>query len=282
MTLHTTPANATHWSQRTLANHLGIDKSMVERVWKQHKLQPHRLKTFKLSRDKQFVEKLIDVVGLYLRPPEHALVLCADEKSQIQALDRSQSGLPLKRGRCGTFTHDYKRHGTTCLFAALHVSNARVLAEHYPRHRHQEFLRFLRRIDSEFPPPRTLHLILDNYATHGHARVRAWLRKRPRFVLHVIPTSSSWLNLIERWIAELEQKTVRRGTFRNVEELQRAMDAFLAAWNDEPVLYTGPRASSASSRRSSVVASASSRSDQAAPSRANAPSHSLRRIIAPI
>lgn len=237
-TLHTKPDGATHWSTRSLAREVGVSKNSIHRAWQDHQLRPHLTKTFKLSRDPQFVEKLTDVVGVYLQPPQDGVVLCVDEKSQIQALDRSQPGLPLKRGRCGTFTHEYKRHGTTCLFAALHVGQGRVIAEHYPRHRHQEFLRFLRRLEGEFPPPSCLHLILDNYAIHGHARVRTWLRQRPRFVLHFIPTSSSWLNLIERWFAELEQKAVRRGTFRSVEELQQAIDQFLASWNDEPVPYT--------------------------------------------
>lgn len=237
-TLHTKPDGATHWSTRSLAREVGVSKNSIHRAWQDHQLRPHLTKTFKLSRDPQFVEKLTDVVGVYLQPPQDGVVLCVDEKSQIQALDRSQPGLPLKRGRCGTFTHEYKRHGTTCLFAALHVGQGRVIAEHYPRHRHQEFLRFLRRLEGEFPPPSCLHLILDNYAIHGHARVRTWLRQRPRFVLHFIPTSSSWLNLIERWFAALEQKAVRRGTFRSVEELQQAIDQFLASWNDEPVPYT--------------------------------------------
>ena len=237
-TLQTQPVGATHWSTRSLGKAVGVSKNTIHRAWQDHQLKPHLTKSFKLSRDPQFVEKLTDVVGVYLQPPNDAVVLCVDEKSQIQALDRSQPGLPLKRGRCGTFTHDYKRHGTTCLFAALHVAKGRVIAEHYPRHRHQEFLRFLRRLDGEFPPPTSLHLILDNYAIHGHPRVRSWLRRRPRFVLHFIPTSSSWLNLIERWFAELEQKAVRRGVFRSVEELQAAIDEFLAAWNDEPVPFT--------------------------------------------
>ena len=237
-TLQTQPAGATHWSTRSLGREVGVNKNTIHRAWQDHQLKSHLTKTFKLSRDPQFVEKLTDVVGVYLQPPKDAVVLCVDEKSQIQALDRSQPGLPLKRGRCGTFTHEYERHGTTCLFAALHVGKGRVIAEHYPRHRHHEFLRFLRRLDGEFPPPTSLHLILDNYAIHGHSRVRTWLRKRPRFVLHFIPTSSSWLNLIERWFAELERKAVRRGVFRSVDELQRAIDEFLAAWNDEPVPYT--------------------------------------------
>lgn len=237
-TLQTRPKGATHWSTRSLAKEVGVSKNTIHRVWQDHQLKPHLTKSFKLSRDPSFVEKLTDVVGLYLQPPKDAVVLCVDEKSQIQALDRTQPGLPLIRGRCGTFTHEYQRHGTTCLFAALHVGKGNVVAECYPRHRHQEFLRFLRRIEAEFPPPVDLHLILDNYAIHGHDRVRAWLRKRPRFVLHFTPTSSSWLNLVERWFAELEQKTVRRGAFRSVDELHTAIDEFLAAWNDAPLPYT--------------------------------------------
>ena len=174
------------------------------------------------------------MVGVYLTPPQNAVVLCVDEKSQIQALDRTQPGLPLKPGRCGTFTHDYERHGTTTLFAALHVLEGRVIGQCYPRHRHQEFLKFLRRLDEEFPGKVTLHLILDNYGTHGHERVRRWLAKHPRFVLHFIPTSSSWLNLIERWFAELSQKAVRRGVFHSVADLQQAIHEFTAAWNANP------------------------------------------------
>ena len=237
-TLQTRPKGATHWSTRSLAREVGVSKNTIHRVWQDHQLKPHLTKTFKLSRDPHFVEKLTDVVGIYLQPPKDAVVLCVDEKSQIQALDRSQPGLPLIPGRCGTFTHEYKRNGTTCLFAALHVAKGSVVAECYPRHRHLEFLRFLRRLETEFPAPLCLHLILDNYAIHGHERVRSWLQKRPRFVLHFIPTSSSWLNLVERWFAELEQKTVRRGTFRNVDELHRAINEFLAAWNGDPIPYT--------------------------------------------
>lgn len=233
-TLHAKPAGATHWSTRTLAHAHGVSKNTVQRVWQEHQLKPHLTKSFKLSRDPRFLEKLTDVVGVYLTPPQNAVVLCVDEKSQIQALDRTQPGLPLKPGRCGTFTHDYKRHGTTTLFAALQVVEGRVIGECYPRHRHQEFLQFLRRLDAEFPGPVSLHLILDNYGTHGHERVRHWLSRHPRFVLHFIPTSSSWLNLVERWFAELSQKTVRRGVFRSVAELQAAIHGFLAAWNAQP------------------------------------------------
>jgi hypothetical protein len=236
-TLHTRPKGSTHWSTRSLAKEVGASKNTIHRVWQDHQLKPHLTKSFKLSRDPHFVEKLTDVVGVYLKPPEDAVVLCVDEKSQIQALDRSQPGLPMIPGRCGTFTHEYKRHGTTCLFAALHVAKGSVIAECYPQHRHQEFIRFLRRLDAEFPAPTNLHLILDNYAIHGHDRVRSWLSKRPRFVLHFIPTSSSWLNLIERWFAELDQKAVHRGVFKSVKDLHRAIDQFLTAWNKQPTPY---------------------------------------------
>ena len=186
-TLQTKPSGSTHWSTRTLARAQGVSKNTIQRVWQEHRLKPHLSKSFKLSRDPKFLEKLTDVVGVYLTPPQNAVVLCVDEKSQIQALDRTQPGLPMKRGRCGTFTHDYERHGTTTLFAALEVVEGRVIGQCYPRHRHQEFLRFLRRLDEEFPDAVSLHLILDNYGTHGHERVRHWLAKHPRFVLHFIP-----------------------------------------------------------------------------------------------
>ena len=236
-TLQTKPAGATHWSSRTLALAQGVSKNTIQRVWQEHQIKPHLTKSFKLSRDPKFLEKLTDVVGVYLTPPQNAVVLCVDEKSQIQALDRTQPGLPLKPGRCGTFTHDYERHGTTTLFAALQVVEGRVIGECYPRHRHQEFLKFLRRLDLEFPGPVTLHLILDNYGTHGHERVRQWLAKHPRFVLHFIPTSSSWLNLVERWFAELSQKAVRRGVFRSVQELEQSIHDFLNAWNAQPMPF---------------------------------------------
>jgi transposase len=233
-TLHTRPPGATHWSTRTLAQAQGVSKNTVHRLWQEQNLKPHLRKSFKLSRDPKFLEKLTDVVGVYLTPPQNAVVLCVDEKSQIQALDRTQPGLPMKPGRCGTFTHDYKRNGTTTLFAALQMVEGRVIGECYPRHRHQEFLKFLRRLDREFPEDKTLHLILDNYGTHGHERVRRWLAKHPRFVLHFIPTSSSWLNLVERWFGELSEKTVRRGAFRSVTELQQAIEEFMTAWNANP------------------------------------------------
>jgi transposase len=233
-TLHQKPAGATHWSTRTLAAQTKVSKNTVQRVWEEHQLKPHLQKSFKLSRDPKFLEKLTDVVGIYLTPPQNAVVLCVDEKSQIQALDRTQPGLPMKPGRCGTFTHDYKRHGTTTLFAALQMVEGRIIGECYPRHRHQEFLKFLRRLDGEFPQDKTLHLILDNYGTHGHEKVRGWLAKHPRFVLHFIPTSSSWLNLVERWFGELSAKAVRRGVFRSVPDLQQAIGEFMSAWNANP------------------------------------------------
>jgi transposase len=236
-TLQDKPRAATHWSTRSMAKAQGVSKSTIQRIWDDHHLKPHLTRTFKLSRDPQFVEKLTDVVGVYMTPPQNAVVLCVDEKSQIQALDRTQPGLPIKPGRCGTFTHDYKRNGTTTLFAALQVAEGRVIGECYQRHRHQEFLSFLRRLDKEFPPEKELHLILDNYGTHGHAKVREWLAKHPRFVLHFIPTSSSWLNLVERWFAELSQKSVRRGSFYSVEDLERAISEFVEEWNANPIPF---------------------------------------------
>jgi hypothetical protein len=236
-TLQSQPRGSTHWSTRSMAKAQGLSKSSVQRIWDDHQLKPHRTRSFKLSRDPRFVEKLTDVVGVYLTPPQNAIVLCVDEKSQIQALDRTQPGLPLKPGRCGTFTHDYKRHGTTTLFAALQIAEGRVIGECYQQHRHQEFLRFLKRLAGEFPQDKELPLILDNYGTHGHPKVREWLGKHPRFVLHFIPTSSSWLNLVERWFAELSQKSVRRGTFHSVADLEAAIADFMAAWNKDPVPF---------------------------------------------
>ena len=233
-TLHSRPRAATHWSCRSMAQAQGVSPATVQRIWDAHGLQPHRVKTFKLSRDRQFIEKLTDVVGLYLNPPDKALVLCVDEKSQIQALDRTQPGLPMKKGRCGTMTHDYKRNGTTTLFAALNVLEGTVVGECYQRHRHQEFLKFLRRLDREFPKDTPLHLILDNYGTHKHPNVTAWLDKHPRFELHFIPTSSSWLNLVERWFRELSHKQIRRGVFHSVADLEEAIDVFLQANNANP------------------------------------------------
>jgi transposase len=233
-TLQTKPKGMTHWSCRLMAKHQGMSKSTISNIWRSHNLKPHRVKTFKLSRDPKFVEKLTDVIGLYLNPPEHALVLCVDEKSQIQALDRTQPGLPLKKGRCGTMTHDYKRNGTTTLFAALELLEGKVIGQCYQRHRHQEFLRFLGHLDREFPATRSLHLVIDNYGTHRHPAVKAWLTRHPRFVLHFVPTSSSWLNLIERWLRELTTKRIRRDSFPSVPDLIAAIEEFLEAWNENP------------------------------------------------
>jgi transposase len=233
-TLRTRPEGATHWSCRTLAEQHGVSKDTINRVWRSHQLKPHLQKAFKLSRDAKFLEKLTDVVGLYLNPPEKALVLCVDEKSQIQALDRTQPGLPLKKGRCGTMTHDYKRNGTTTLFAALEVAEGKVVGQCFARHRNQEFLKFLRRLDQEFPGDVQLHLVMDNYGTHKHPNVQAWLKKHPRFVPHFVPTSSSWLNLVERWFGELTSKRIRRGVFLSVPDLVTAIEEFMDSWNNHP------------------------------------------------
>lgn len=233
-TLHTPPPTATHWSLRTLAHHLGTNASLVRRVWKAHGLKPHLVRTFKLSQDPQFLEKLHDVVGLYLNPPEHALVLCVDEKSQIQALDRTQPGLPLKKGRGTTMTHDYKRHGTTTLFAALDVAAGHVISTCLPRHRHTEWLTFLRLIDRQTPKDKMLHLIVDNYATHKHPKVQRWVQRHPRFHMHFTPTSSSWLNLVERFFGELTSKRLRRGVFKSVPDLIRAITDYIARQNASP------------------------------------------------
>jgi transposase len=233
-TLQSKPKGMTHWSCRLMAANQGISKSTVSNLWRSHNIKPHRTKKFKLSRDPKFLEKLTDVIGLYLNPPDQAMVLCVDEKSQIQALNRTQPGLPLKKGRCGTMTHDYKRNGTTTLFAALDVVQGRVIGECRTRHRHQEFLKFLRRIDREFPGNTPLHLVIDNYGTHGTVQVQAWLKKHTRFVVHYVPTSCSWLNLIERWFAELTNKRIRRDSFLSVADLTAAIEDFLAAWNANP------------------------------------------------
>ena len=233
-TLQSKPEGTTHWSCRLMAASQGISKSTVSNLWQSHNIKPHQTKTFKLSRDPRFLEKLTDVIGLYLNPPDKAIVLCVDEKSQIQALNRTQPGLPLKKGRCGTMTHDYKRNGTTTLFAALDLLAGRVIGDFHKRHRHQEFLRFLRRIHREFPGKAALHLVMDNYGTHGHADVKTWLSKHPRFVIHYVPTSCSWLNLIERWFAELTNKRIRRDSFFSGADLETAIREFLAAWNENP------------------------------------------------
>jgi transposase len=236
-TLHRKPLNATHWSTRTMAKAQGVSEATVRRIWQQHNLKPHMVGTFKLSRDPQFVHKLVDIVGLYLNPPDQALVLCVDEKSQIQALDRTQPGLPMKPGRCGTTTHDYKRHGTTTLFAALNMLDGKVIGDCMPRHRHQEFIRFLKRVDTETPVELELHLIVDNYGTHKHPRVNSWLKRHPRFRLHFTPTSSSWLNLVERWFRELTQQRIRRGSFRAVPELVTAIKNYIENHNQNSQVF---------------------------------------------
>ena len=234
LTRYSTPEGQTHWSCRTMAAKAGVSSATVQRVWAARGLKPHLVETFKLSNDPKFEEKLIDVVGLYLSPPEKAIVLCMDEKSSVQALDRTQPSLPMKPGRAQTMTHDYKRNGTATLFAALDVLTGKVIGQCLPRHRHTEFLKFLRTIDHEVPEELAVHLICDNYATHKHESVRAWLDKHPRFQLHFTPTSSSWLNLVERWFRELTDKALRRGVFHSVPDLIAKIEDYLAAHNNDP------------------------------------------------
>ena len=237
LTTQSRPKGQTHWSCRTMAERAGVSKDTVQRIWNELGLQPHRVDTFKVSNDPAFTEKLIDVVGLYLDPPEKAMVLCMDEKSQIQALDRTQASLPLKPGRAGTMTHDYKRNGTTTLFAALDVLTGKVIGQCLPRHRHEEFLKFLKTIDREVPRGLQVHLILDNYATHKHENVQRWLKQHKRFHLHFTPTSSSWLNQVERWFRDLTEKNLRRGIFGSVPDLIASIDTYLQANNDNPKAY---------------------------------------------
>src|SRR5450631_849262 len=234
MTLHEKPPKATHWSLRSMAKASGVSPSSVQRIWKAHGLKPHLVRTFKLSRDPKFSEKVADVVGLYLNPPDKALVLSVDEKSQIQALDRTQPGLPMKKGRAGTMTHDYKRNGTTTLFAALDLKSGIVIGECQPRHRAKEFIRFLKRIDRCVKKHLDIHLVLDNYGTHKTPEVKAWLAKHRRFKLHFTPTSASWLNLVERFFAEITTKRIRRGIFRSVAELEQAIHDYLDRHNCDP------------------------------------------------
>ncbi len=233
-TQHTTPADATHWSVRSMAKHAGISKTKVQQIWSARGLKPHLVETFKLSNDVHFEDKLVDVVALYMNPPHGAVVLSVDEKSQIQALDRTQASLPMKPGRAGTMTHDYKRNGTTTLFAALNVLTGVILGECLPRHRNEEFLKFLRLIDRSIDKGLQVHLIVDNYGTHKHANVKAWLAKHPRFHLHFVPTSSSWLNMVERWFRELTTKRLKRGSFASVPDLIAAIEDFIANHNDDP------------------------------------------------
>jgi transposase len=228
------PADGTHWSRASMAAALDISPSTVGRIWKANGLKPHLARTFKVSNDPNFVEKLEDIVGLYLAAPEHAIVLCCDEKSQIQALDRTQPGLPLKKGRAETMTHDYVRHGTTTLFAALNVADGKVISQCQPRHRHLEWLNFLKQIDRQTPADRDLHLILDNYATHKHPKVKAWLSRHPRFHLHFTPTSASWLNMVERFFRDVTSRRLRRGVFHSVPDLVKALEEYVAHHNLNP------------------------------------------------
>ena len=236
-TLHTIPDNATHWSVRSMAKAHNISRMTVHRIWKKYNIRPHLTRTFKLSNDPHFVEKVTDIVGLYLNPPDKAMVLSVDEKTQIQALDRTQPGLPMKKGRCGTMTHDYKRHGTTTLFASLNVLDGRVIGECMAKHRQTEFLKFLRKIDKETPKNLELHLIVDNYSSHKGAKVKQWLSKHPRFHLHFTPTSASWINLVERFFAELTTKRIRRSVFKSVDALKTTIMDFLEKHNQNPKVF---------------------------------------------
>ena len=233
-TTQTTPKDATHWSTRTMARAMGTTHSVVHRVWQSHGLKPHLIRTFKVSNDPRFEEKLHDVVGLYLNPPENAVVFSVDEKSSVQALDRTQPGLPIKKGRCGTMTHDYKRHGTTTLFAALDVATGAVIGESYRRHRHQEVLRFLKKVEKAVPKEQELHIILDNYATHKHEEVLRWIERGKRIFLHFIPTSSSWLNMVERFFRTLTDRQIRRGVFTSVKELEARLAEYIDTYNENP------------------------------------------------
>ena len=234
MTTQEKPRDATHWSTRNMAREVGLSASSVRRIWKRHGLKPHLLRTFKISNDPLFAAKVEDIVGLYLNPPEHALVLSLDEKSQVQALDRTQPGLPLKKGRAGTMTHDYKRNGTTTLFAALNILDGKVIGTCMPRHRHQEWLKFLRLIDQQTPRDKEIHIIIDNYSTHKHPAVQNWMQKHPRFHAHYTPTSASWLNMVERFFRDLTDKQLRRGIFRSVGELIASIEAYLEHYNSDP------------------------------------------------
>jgi len=233
-TTQSSPRNATHWSTRTMAREMGISKASVSRIWRANGLKPHRVESFKVSNDPHFADKLEAIVGLYLNPPEHALVLSVDEKSQIQALDRTQPGLPLKKGRGQTMTHDYKRNGTTTLFAALNTANGEVYGLCQQKHRHQEWLRFLRMIDQTVPPNKEIYLICDNYSTHKHERVGRWLEKHKRFHVRFTPTSASWLNMVERFFRDLTQNRLRRGVFQNLEQLIMAIGEYIDGHNQNP------------------------------------------------
>ena len=233
-TLEEKPDKATHWSRSRMSAATGLSESTIGRIWKSHGLKPHLIGTFKLSNDKQFAEKLEDIIALYLSPPEHAVVFSCDEKSQIQALDRTQPGLPLKKGRCGTMTHDYKRNGTTSLFAALNIASGEVIGTCMPKHRHQEWIKFLNTIDSRVDPGKEVHIICDNYATHKHAKVKAWQKRNKRFHFHFTPTSASWLNMVERFFRDITENQLRRGVFKSVDELVEAIEQYLNSHNENP------------------------------------------------
>jgi transposase len=233
-TLHEKPAGQTHWSRSTMSKATGLSESTIGRIWREHGLKPHLIDTFKLSKDPKFVEKLRDIVGLYRSPPEDAVVLCCDEKSQVQALDRTQPGLPMKRGRAGTMTHDYKRNGTTTLFAAMDISDGRIISRCQPRHRHQEWLKFLNEIKKNVPLDKEVHLICDNYATHKHPKVLAWAKRNPRFHFHFTPTGASWLNMVERFFRDLDSKALKRGSFNSVNDLIAAITEYINAHNADP------------------------------------------------
>ena len=228
------PGETTHWTGRAMAAAVGLSLRTIQRIWEAHRLQPHRLRTFKRSKDPAFAEKVEDIVGLYMRPPAHAIVLSIDEKSQIQALDRTQPGLPLKPGKCGTMTHDYKRHGTTTLFAAFNVLDGAVLGRCMQRHTHQEFIRFLNAVERSVPAGKLIHAILDNYATHKHPKVQAWLIRHPRWTFHFTPTSGSWLNAVENFFSALTRRRLRRGVFRSIVDLQAAINRYLDEHNRDP------------------------------------------------
>ena len=232
------PGEVTHWTGRAMAKVMGVSLRTVQRIWKAHKLQPHRLRTFKRSNDPDFVTKLEDIVGLYMAPPAHALVLSIDEKSQIQALDRTQPGLPLKPGKCQTMTHDYKRNGTTTLFAALNILDGTVIGRCMQKHRHQEFIRFLNAVEREVPAGKVIHVVLDNYGTHKHPKVMAWLERHPRWIFHFTPTSGSWLNAVETFFSTLTRQRLRRGVFHSVVDLQAAIKSYIEEHNDDPKPFT--------------------------------------------
>ena len=234
MTCAKPPGEATHWTGRAMAKAAGLSLRTVQRIWEAHKLQPHRVRTFKRSRDPEFAAKLTDIVGLYMNPPTQAVVLSIDEKSQIQALDRTQPGLPLKPGRCGTMTHDYKRHGTTTLFAALNVLDGSVIGRCMQKHRHEEFIRFLNAVERQVPAGKLIEAVVDNYATHKHPKVKAWLQRHPRWTFHFTPTSGSWLNAVENFFSVLTRKRIRRGSFHSIVDLQAAIKRYLAEHNAEP------------------------------------------------